>query len=82
MFHSLATLFAISNFNSLAGSSYIKLPKELDHPWKCLISNLDTDDNECFKWFLFRYLNHPADHNPKTITKADKCFAKRLDFKD
>ena len=82
MFHSLTTIFAISNFNSLGGSSYIKLPKELDHPWKGLINILDTDDNECFKWFLFRYLNQPADHNPKTITKADKFFAKRLDFKD
>ena len=25
---------------------------------------------------------HPADQNPARITKADKDFAKRLDFKD
>ena len=25
---------------------------------------------------------NPADHNPRWITKADKRFAKRLDFKD
>ena len=33
-------------------------------------------DNE----FLVRYLN-PADYNLRIITKADKYFAKRLDFK-
>ena len=41
----------------------------------------NTDDNECFKWCLVRYLNL-ADHNPKRIARADKDFAKRLDFKD
>ena len=30
---------------------------------------------------LVRYL-HPVDHNSKSITKADKDFAKKLDFKD
>ena len=30
---------------------------------------------------MARYLN-PADHNPRIITKADKDFAKRLDFKE
>ena len=39
------------------------------------------DDDECFKWCLVRYL-HPADCNPAGITKADKYFAKKLDFKD
>ena len=39
------------------------------------------DDNECFKWSLVRYL-HPVDHNPKRIKKADRDFAKKLDFKD
>ena len=41
----------------------------------------NTDDNECFKWSIVRYLN-PADHNPARITKTDKEFAKKLDFKD
>ena len=72
---------SISKYNPLAGSSYIKLPKELDHPRKGLINIQNTDDNECFKWCLVRYLN-PADHHPARITKADKDFAKRLDFKD
>ena len=40
---------SISKYNPLAGSSYIKLPKELDHPRKGLINIQNTDDNECFK---------------------------------
>ena len=58
-----------------------KLPKELDHPRKGLINIQNIEDNECFKWCLVRYLN-PADHNPRRITKADKDFAEKLDFKD
>ena len=65
----------------MAGSSYIKLTKELGHPRKGLINIQNTDDNECFKWRLVRYLN-PADHHPARIMKADKDFAKRHDFKD
>ena len=68
-------------WNYLAGSSYIKLPKELHHPnQKKRLINIQNiqniDDNECFKWCLLRYLN-PADHHPAKITKA-----KTLDFKD
>ena len=66
---------SISNYNPLPGSSYIKLPKELDHPRKGLINIQNIDDNECFKRCLVRYLN-PADHKPRRITKADKDFAK------
>ena len=72
---------SISKYNSLAGSSYIKLPKELDHPRKAFINVQNTDDNGCFKWCLVRYLN-PADHHPARITKADKNFVKRLYFKE
>ena len=39
----------VSKYNPLAGSSYIKLPKELDHPRKGLINIQNIDDNECFK---------------------------------
>ena len=38
-----------SRYNLLAGSSYMKLLKELDHPRKDLINIQNTDDNECFK---------------------------------
>ena len=48
---------SISKYNPLAGSSYIKLPKELDHPRKGLINIQNKADNECFKWCLVRYLN-------------------------
>ena len=72
---------SISKYNRLAGSSYIKLPKELDHPRNDLINVQNTDDHECFKWCLVRYLNL-ANHHPRRNTKADKEFGKRLDFKD
>ena len=45
---------SVSKDNPLAGSSYIKLPKELNHPRKVLINIQDIDDNECFKWCLVR----------------------------
>ena len=35
----------ISKYNALAGSSYIKLPKELDHPKKGLFNIQNFDDN-------------------------------------
>ena len=71
----------ISKYNPLAGSSYIKLPKELVHLRKGLTNIQNNDGNDFLKWCLVRYLN-PADHNPRIITKTDKDFAKRLDFKD
>ena len=57
------------------------MPKELDHLRKGLINIQNIDDNECFKWCLVRYLN-PTDRNPRRTIKADKDFAKKLDFKD
>ena len=71
---------SISKYNPLAGSSYIKLPKELNYPRKGLINIQNVDDNEYFKWWLVRYLN-PADHNSRRISKPDKDFAKTFDFK-
>ena len=72
---------SVSKYNPLAGSSCIKLPKELDHPKKGLINVQNTVDSECSKCCLGRYLK-PADHTLRRITEADKDFAKRLDFKD
>ena len=79
MFQSIYT--TIIHFNPLARSSYIKLPKELDHPRKGLINIENIDDNECFKWSIVRYLN-PASHQLARITKVDRDFAKKIDFKD
>ena len=47
---------SISKQNPLAGGTYIRLTKELDHPKKGLINIQNIDDNECFKWSLVRYL--------------------------
>ena len=78
-------------FQRLAGNSYIKLPKELDHPRKGLINNTqntdddddddDDDDNKCFKLCLVRYLNS-FNHDPERITKTDKEIEKKLNFKN
>ena len=72
---------SISKYNPLAGRNYIKLPKEFDHPRKRLNSTQNIAYNECFKWCLVRYLN-PANCHPAKITKPDKYFAKKRDFKD
>ena len=61
--------------------NYIKLPNKLDHSRNGLIIIQNIYDNEYFRKFLVRYL-HPADRNLARITKVDKDFSKRLDFKD
>ena len=70
---------SISKNNPLARSTYIKLPKELDHPRTGLYPNVD--DNECLKWSLVRYLNL-ADHYPVRTTNPEKDFAKNSNSKD
>ena len=42
--------------------------------------NIQNTDNECFKWYLVRYL-HTADHHLARIRKVYKDFARELDFK-
>ena len=71
---------SMSKYHPLAGSSYIKLPKELYHPRKGCINIQNINDIECFKWSLVRYLNPSNYHQPRII-KADKTFAKKPDFK-
>ena len=46
-----------------------------------MINIQNIDGNECFKWSIVKYLN-PADRNPARITKADKEFTQKLDFKN
>ena len=46
-----------------------------------MIKIQNLDDNEYIKWSLVRQLNS-ADHPPARITKFDKDFVKKLDFKD
>ena len=65
----------ISKYKTLSGSSYIKLPKEFDHPEKDLINIRNINDNKCFKWYLIRCL-HPADHHAARTRNVDKDFDK------
>ena len=65
-----------SKYNPLDGNSYIKLPKELNHPRKGLINIQNIDDNECFEWNIVRYRNL-THRKPARVTKADKEFAKK-----
>ena len=46
-----------------------------------MINTENTDDNECCKWYLVRYLNS-SNHNPRRITKGDRDFVKIPNFKD
>ena len=70
----------ISKYKSLAGSSYIILPKKkIDNSRKGLMNIQNMDNNKCFKWCLVKYL-HPADHHPAGITKVDKNFLKKTWF--
>ena len=57
----------IIQYEPLAGSSYIKLPTELQHHRKGLI-NLQNKDNECFRWCHIRHLN-PQENFPQRIKK-------------
>ena len=66
------------NYNPLKGSSYIKLPQELQNSAKGLI-NMKNKDNECFRWCHIRHLN-PQGKDPQRIKKTDKIFISQLDY--
>ena len=57
----------IVQYRPTKGSSYLKLPLELQHQKKGLI-NLQNKDNECFRWCHIRHLN-PMDKDPQRIKK-------------
>ena len=42
--------------------------------------NIQKTYNECFKWFLVRYINQ-VNKNPAEIRNVDKEFAKQINFK-
>ena len=71
-------IISISKCNPLAGSTYIWLPKKLDHPKKV---HQNFYYNKCYKWSLVRYLNL-EDLHPSRILSVGKYFAKELDFKN
>ena len=62
---------SISRYDPIAGSSYIKLPEELNHPNNALINIQNINDSECLNWCLIRYL-HPADHHQQELEKLTK----------
>ena len=68
----------IVEYTPLNGSSYIKLPSELNNPKKGLI-NLKNNDNECFRWCHIRSLNL-QDKDPQRIKKSDKEYINKLDY--
>ena len=69
----------ISNYDPLAGSSYIPLPSKLNNPKKGLI-NIKNKDIECFKWCHIRFIN-PTNSHPERINKQDKKIASTLDYR-
>ena len=46
-----------------------------------MINIQNIDENDCFKWYLIRYLK-PENQDPARITKAEKNSAKKINFKD
>ena len=68
----------IIKYEPLSGSSYIKLPNELQNP-KHGIINLQNEDNQCFRWCHIRHLN-PQIKNPQRIKKTDKSFVEKLNY--
>ena len=60
----------ISKYAPLFGSSFIKLPSQIENPKKGLI-NIKNKDNKCFLWCHVRHLN-PVNNNSTRINKKDK----------
>ena len=69
----------VSNYDRLAGSSYISLPPEVNNSMKGLI-NLKNNDIECFKWCHVRFINLQSKNSDK-INKKDKRIAETLDYR-
>ena len=68
----------ITLYKPLNGSSYIKLPSELQNSGKGLI-NIKNNDNECFRWCHIRFLN-PQRTNPQRINRVDKQMINELNY--
>ena len=66
----------LSSYLPLNGSTYVKLPRELNHPVKGLI-NIKNNDNKCFLWCHVRHLNL-NDVKLERIAKKEKEIVKDL----
>ena len=69
----LSQYLNLSSYLPLSGSTYITLPKELNHPMKGSI-NIKYNDNKCFPWCHVRHLNCDGIKLCR-ITKKDKEIA-------
>ena len=69
----------ISNYEPLAGSSYMPLPSKSNNSMKGLIY-FKNEDDECFKWCHVRFIN-PQNKNSERIKKEDKKIASTLDYR-
>ena len=68
----------ISSYFPLIGSTYIKLPAELQHPMKGLI-NIQNNDNKFFLWFHVRHLTLIG-KKLQRIRKIDERIVKKLTY--
>ena len=68
----------IVKYEPTKGSSYLKLPIELQHHRKGLI-NLQNKDNECFRWCHVRHLC-PMDKDPQRIKKSGRKYVSELNY--
>ena len=66
----------VTLYKPLNGSSYVKLPSELQNSGKGLI-NIKNDDDECFRWCHIRFLN-PQRTNPQGINRVNKQMINEL----
>ena len=70
-------IIKISKYKPLSGSSYIDLPKKLNHARKDLTNTQNRDCKEYLKWCLARCL-HPGNKNPAQMRKTDKVLRENL----
>ena len=68
----------VSSHLPLSGSTYIKLPAELQHPMKGLI-NIQNNDNKCFLWCHVRHLNLDG-KKLERIRMIDKETVEKLNY--
>ena len=68
----------VSTYRPLSGSSYIKLPVELESPKKGLIS-IKNNDQKCFLWCHVKHINTVKIH-PERITREDKKLDNDLNY--
>ena len=71
----------ISKNKPLSGSSYIELPKNLDHQKTGLINIQNVNDKECFKWCLVGYVYIMQIIIQEEIEKLTKTLQKKLTLK-